>query len=257
MTSIKKPKGLRANGKHTRSNSLSPLKPPQEPSNANANEDQACSRRQERPRNSEEEPSPSAEKAPPRKRARTSLSPISGNSLPLTKENLRKHTIIASKQSMDGSSRSNKRTASARDNDDSKASTSMRYDETATQSSQKSSFTAAHYRLFILREANIIFQFKSVPDEVSTAITTVLEHNISSERKKVLSGIASNLHERFIRTLSTAAREDDCVKKFYEALSSLGYGNLQTARKAGIVPLINSRSYTSRAHFISRLGYPP
>ncbi|MCJ1463129.1 hypothetical protein MMC07_001734 [Pseudocyphellaria aurata] len=259
-----KPKGLRANASSQPvqrrtsprlrmriSNSLSSLKPPQELSNAN--EDQACPRRQKRPRNSEEEPSPSAEKAPPAKRARRSLLPISDNSLPLTKENLRKHTITASKQSMADSSRSNKRTSSARDNDESMASKSMRYQETVTQTSQKSSSTAAHYRHSILRRANIEFQFKSVPDEVSTAITTVVERDISSKRKKELAGIALKLHERFIHRLSLAAREDDYVELFYGALSSLGYGNLTMARKAdwhiGLKPQIISLNLNLDAWF--------
>ena len=241
------------------SNSLSSLKPPQKPSNVY--EDQACPRRQKRPRNSEEEePSPSDKKASPAKQARRSFSPMSYNSLPLTKEKLRKHTIIASKQSMGGTSRSNKRTVSPRDNDGSVASNSTIYEERVTQTSQNSSyssFTAAHYRLSFLCRANIIFRFKSVPDEVSTAIKAVLERDIPSERKEALSGITLKLHEDIISDLISAAREDDCTESFHVALSSLKYGKLKMRRKADIVPLINSRSYISRAHFISRLGCPP
>lgn len=239
----------------SKSHSSSSLEPPQD-SRMQVKTRMVGPRRQKRLRNSDEKPSLSAESAewkePPAKRTRRSFSP---NSLPLTIENLRKHTIITSKQSMTGGSiRSSKRTASVPENEDSIASQSVGYQETVTQTSQKSASTAAQYRHSILRRAKISFQFEAVPEDISTAVDNVLKREIPSERQEQLFLIASALHEAFVLELSIPAREDDYIEPLYHALLSLGHGNLAMRRKASILPLSYPCLYSTRANFTFRLG---
>lgn len=103
----------------------------------------------------------------------------------------------------------------------------------------------------------MVFEFEPIPNEISTAITAILERKISSERREEVSTIALGLHKSFLNILRTAAREDDCIELFYSALSSLGYDkSLVLPRKAGMIPFAQS-SHTFHAHFISRLGNLP
>lgn len=134
--------------------------------------------------------------------------------------------------------RGSKRSASkVRTGNGSTASTGTGDQDTASQVTQKSSYTAAHYRLSILAGANIIFRFLPAPEDVSTRIAAIIQRPVSEERKEELSLIAHTLHNRFAPVLSGAAREDDCIELFHQALSALGYrDSLLLPRKAGVVP---------------------
>ena len=227
-------------------NTLSSLGLQQEP--PNGCKEQVDPYQPKRRRNSEEEPQLSSEKARPEKRARKSASTVSDESQPLNAENLKDHTvregyvpILELMDSESGSirgSRGSKRSASrSRMGNGSTASTGIVDQETASQVTQKSSYTAAHYRLTILARANIIFQFQPAPKNVCTRIAAVFQRLIPKERKKELSRIAHTLHNQFAPVLSGAAREDDCLELTHQALSSLGYDDsLLLPRKAGMVP---------------------
>lgn len=203
----------------------------------NAYEDQAGTGQRKRRREREEGAPLPFEKARPEKRTRTG---VSDQSLPLTRDNLRKYTLMSSTTDKGGRSRSrgNKRTASARNDNASMASTGTGDQETASQLTQKSSYTAAHYRLSTLAGANILFQFRPAPEEIGTQIAAIVEREVTPERKKELSRIGQRLHDSFASVLSGAAREDDCVELFHEALSAMAPSDsVLLPRKAGIEPL--------------------
>ena len=117
------------------------------------------------------------------------------------------------------------------------ASTGMGDQDTPSQVTQKSSYTAAHYRLSILARAKIRFRFLPAPEDISTRIAAIIQRPVSEERKEELSRIAHTLHNQFALVLSGAAREDDCIELFHQALSALGYSDsLLLPRKAGVMP---------------------
>ena len=155
-----------------------------------------------------------------------------------------------------GRSRGNKRSASRVGIGDGSAASTGGDLETASQVTQKSSFTAAHYRNSILKAANIRFQFRLAPEDTRTRIAAIVQLEISPERKEELSRIAQKLHDDFVDVLDIAAREDDCIELFYQALSSMGYNETLTLpRKAGMVALLNP--YIFHAHSILRLAAKP
>ena len=134
-------------------------------------------------------------------------------------------------------SRGSKRSVSkVRMGDGSTASTGLGDLETSSRVTQKSSYTAAHYRLSTLAGANIVFRFSPAPENVCTRIAAIVQRPVSKGRKKELSRIAHTLHDQFAPVLSGAAREDDCIELFHQALSALGYSHsLLFPRKAGMV----------------------
>ncbi|MCJ1359526.1 MAG: hypothetical protein MMC33_009528, partial [Icmadophila ericetorum] len=121
--------------------------------------------------------------------------------------------------------------------------------ENASQVTQKSSFTAAHYRNFILKGANIRFQFRLAPEDIRTQITAIVQPEASPERKEELSRTAQKLHDDFADVLDTAAREDDCVELSYQALSSMGYSeSLTLPRKADWQPTLKPRIHPTKVN---------
>lgn len=202
-------------------------------------------RQQKRRRDSKEEIELSPGKAPPTKRARNAASATFDHPQPLNAKNLKRHTLdkgyvdVLDQMGL-GSNKSRKSRGSKRSaskvgiGNGSSASKSMGEQDTASQVTQKSSFTNAHYRLTILAGANIIFRFKPAPLDVSTKVAAIIERPISEERKKELSRIAHTIYEKFAPILEEAVREDDCIELFHEALSSLGYSDrILLRRKAG------------------------
>ena len=214
----------------------------------NGCKEQVGTYQRKRQRHSEEEPQLSPQKARPAKRARKSVSAVSDKSQPLNAKTLDSHTVREGYVDMVGlmdlesdsirGSRGSKRSASKiRMGNGSTASTSLGDLETASQVTQKSSYTAAHYRLSTLARANIVFRFSPAPEDVHTRITAIIQRPVSKERKKELSRIAHTLHDQFAPVLGGAAREDDCIELFHQALSALGYSrSLLLPRKAGMVP---------------------
>ena len=244
-------------------NTPSSLDPPQEPSTRH--EDQAYTRQRKRQRNCEGELPLPSEKARSAKRARTSGPAASDKSQPLTATTLARNTdqegyfntlaLMGSESEKGGGRRGSKRRASTRNDNASMASTSTGYPDNSSQITHKS-LSASNYRHHILKRANIRFQFRHVPEDVGARIATILERQILPERRTELSRIARTLHDSFADVLDTAAREDDCIEPFYQALSSMGYGeSLALPRKAGTVPLLASRTFC--AHLVSRLAAEP
>lgn len=147
---------------------------------------------------------------------------------------------MGSESDYGGRNRGNKRTASRVGIGNGSAASTGGDPETASQVTQKSSFTAAHYRNSILKGANIRFQFRPAPDDIRTRIAAIVKLEVSPERREELSRIAQKLHDGFVDVLETAAREDDCIELFYQALSSMGYNeSLTFPRKAGMVVLLD------------------
>ena len=135
-----------------------------------------------------------------------------------------------------GRGRGNKRTASARNDNASIASTGTGDRETASQVTQKSSYTAVHDRLSTLVGTNILFQFQPTPEEIGTQIAAIFQREVSSEKEEELSRIGQRLHDSFAPVLSGAAREDDCVELFHQALSTMTHSDsVLLPRKAGTV----------------------
>ena len=214
-------------------------------------------------RGSEEEPSPLPENTPPAKRAKST---VSDKSQPLTEELLEKHTLregyldtigpMGSEVDKVARSKGSKRSASGVGIGSGSIASTGRDPETASQVSQKSSFTAAHYRNCILKGANLNFQFRRAPENILGRITTIVRLEVSPERKEELSHLALKLYNSFADVLDIAAREDDCLELFYQALSSMGYDKCLTfPRKAGMVALLHL--CTIQAYFFSRLAAKP
>ncbi|KAF2456529.1 hypothetical protein BDY21DRAFT_53197 [Lineolata rhizophorae] len=210
--------------KRASSNTPSSLDVSQKPSNQY--EDQASTRQRKRRRNYEEKP-------PLAKRARTNVSAVSHRLLPLTAETLQSHiwlkrnnvdrdTLLerylgilepmGSEADNGGRSRGNKRSASRVGIGERSTASTGGDPETASQVIQKSSFTAAHYRNFILKGANISLQSRLVPEDIRTQISAIVQLEVSPRRKEELSCIAHKLHDDFADVLNTAAREDDCIE---------------------------------------------
>ncbi len=183
-----------------------------------------------------------AENARPRKRSRTGLQSVSERSLPLTKHNLQKHNtlLMDSEADSSGGRRPSKRSAS-RTQSDFIQSPSTVTQETASGRSQKSSGTSAHYRYTILSKARIYIHHMPTPDEIRAQIDAVIQREVSSERKEKLSSITQQLNDSFIRVVTFALGEDDCIEPLYHALSSMDHSeSLTFARKAGMVTLLLS-----------------
>ena len=228
--------------------------------NSSHNTEAATKPTNKRLRDPDEELFPSA---PSTKRAKTTGS----NGLrPLTAETLRRHTeregkvntleLMGSEAGKGLGSRGSKRAASRVGIGDGSIASTGGDPETTSQFTQKSSFTAAHYRNSILKGANIHFQFRQPPEDIRTQITTIIRPEVSPERNEELLLIGQKFHDEFANVLDTAAREDDCVELFYQVLSSMGYNeSLALPRKVGMVALLNS--YAIYAHFIHRLAAEP
>ena len=209
--------------------------------------EQVGTRQRKRRRKNEEDPQLSSEKARSAKRARNSASVVYDNPQPLNAQNLDSHTVregyVDMLELMDSEfsnipgSRGSKWSASeVRTRNGSTASSGMGDLETISQVTQKSSYTAAHYRLSILPGANIVFRFSPAPEDVYTRIAAIIQRPVSEERKKELLRIAQTLHNQFAPVLSGAAREDDCIGLFHQALSALGHSDsILLARKAGMM----------------------
>ncbi|MCJ1426156.1 hypothetical protein MMC29_004058 [Sticta canariensis] len=208
-------------------------------------------------RDPEEEPLSPTENAAPAKRAKTI---ISDEPQRLTVESLKQHTLreghldilelMDSEADKRPKSRGSKRSASRLGIGDGSIATSSRGPETASQATQKSSFTAAHYRHSILRDANIHFEFQPPPEDIHTLISAIVQLEISPERKNELSLIGKKFHEDFADVLKRASREDDCIELFYQVLSSLGYNkSLTLPRKADWQPSLKPRTRPTKLKF--------
>lgn len=102
--------------------------------------------------------------------------------------------------------------------------------------SQKSSGTAANYRHAILSKAEIHIHHMPTPEEICAQLDAIIQHEITPERKKTLSSIAQKLSNSFVKVITQASGEDDCIEPFYLALSSMDHSeSLAFQRKAGII----------------------
>ena len=145
-------------------------------------------------RDPEEELFTPADNPPPAKRAKTAAPDTPP---PLTAETLKRHTrsegYLDTLESMGSEAdkgprngRSKRSASRIGTGDDSTASTSRDL-ETTSQVTQKSSFTAAHYRHSILKAANISFQFRLLPADIRTQTTAIVQSEVSPKRKEELS----------------------------------------------------------------------
>ena len=171
----------------------------------------------------------------PAKRARSSGSLVTSSQQPLTRRNLREHTRMAS-NTRRGSKRGSKlSTSSGRDLDSLTQSRSTEQ-EASSQMSQKSSFSNARYRLEVLANANIIFRFHSVPQHIHVRINSIVRRKPSTERVSEIANIGKAFHCEFVKILSVAAREDDCIELINQALFKMDKEKrFSFPRKAGIV----------------------
>ena len=141
----------------------------------------------------------------------------SKKSQPLTAENLRKHTehegklnileLTDSEVDKGPECKGSKRSASGVGIGDGFTTSTVGNQEATSQVTQKSSFTAAHYRNTVLKGANIHFQFQLPPEVIYTQIADIVQLKPSSKRKKELSLIGQKFHDDFAEVLDTAARE--------------------------------------------------
>ena len=174
----------------------------------------------------------------PAKRPRTNLQSVSNRSFPLTKHNLQKHNTLVMGSESD-SARGSKRPAS-RSRTESVQSASMPTEQTASVRSQKLSGTSANYRHTILSKAGIHGHHMPTPEEICAQIDAIIHHEVTPERKEMLSCIAQQLSDRFVQVITQASGEDDCIEPFYHALSSMDHSeSVAFQRKAGIVSLFN------------------
>lgn len=148
----------------------------------------------------------------PAKRAKTA---VSDRSQPLTAEILERHTLregyfdtleLMGLEAGKGSgSKRSKRSAS-------QVGISISGDlETVSHVTQKSSLTAAHYRNSVLEDVNVCFPFRRAPEDIRTRITTIVQAEVSLERKEELSLIAQKLQDRFARDLGSAVGQTIAV----------------------------------------------
>lgn len=205
-------------------------------------------------RDSEEELFTPAESPPLAKRAKRAKTVVPDTQPALTAETLERHThsegyldtleLMGSEADKRPRNGWSKRSASRVGLRDGSVASTSRDLETTSQVTQKSSFTAAHYRHFILEAANIRFQFRLPPEDIRTQITTIVQPKVSPVREEELLIIGRKFYDDFADGLDNAARED-CVELFYQVLSSLGYNeNLALPRKAGIVDLLSPYTFS-------------
>ena len=216
-------------------NTLSSLALLQEPFNVHQDQDAASTRQRKRLRGSEDE------QWHPAKRPQTNLQPVSDRSFPLTKHNLQKHNAVLMGSEADSARgrRQSERPAS-RARNESVQSASTPTEQTALVRSQKSSGTSANYRHAILSKAGIHVHRMPTPKEICAQIDAIIQRKVIPEREETLSCIAQQLRDRFVKVITQASGEDDCIEPFYHALSSMDHSeSLAFQRKAGIVSLLN------------------
>ena len=110
----------------------------------------------------------------------------------------------------------------------------------STTISQRASGSAVHYRWNILSEVRISVCSKPLPEAITLQIDKVFGREISGKRREDLQCIAKHLCNDFVRVLSGASQEDDCVAPIKRALLSMdSRKNFTCARKAGIALLSN------------------
>lgn len=209
-------------------------------------------------RDPEEETALPDEYVPPGKRAKQTAS---NTSQPLTAECLKRHTLhegylerlelMNSKADQGSESRGSKMSALGdRIHGDTTSTISRGLESLSlSQVTQKSSFTAAHYRKSILEGVNVYFQFRLPPEDIHARITAIVQLDISPAREEELLIIGRKFHDDFVIVLNEAAREDDCVELFYQALSSMRDNeNLTLPRKAGIVQFLSPYAFSRSFH---------
>lgn len=109
------------------------------------------------------------------------------------------------------------------------------YPVTDSAKSQKSSYTASHYRWAILERARIRITSRPPPEEIQKQIDAILE-KASPQREQPLNNIGKALCDDFAVVLDTAAGEDDCIELLWSALSSMDELKLLALpRKAGMI----------------------
>ena len=214
---------------------------------SNRCKEQAGPHQRKQRRNSEEKSELSSEKARPAKRARNSVSTVSDKPQPLDAKSLERHTVregcVDMLERMDsesgnirGSRGSNRSSSRSQTEHSSTASAGVGDLKIASQVTQKSCYTAAHYRLSILAGVNIIFRFHPAQEYLCTRVDAVVQCPVIEERKEELSRIAHALHNQFAAILGGEAGEDDCIEPFHQTLSALSYDKgLLLPRKAGMM----------------------
>jgi hypothetical protein len=173
----------------------------------------------------------------PSKRVRRDLQSVSESSQPLTKANLKKLDRLTTSGTSDGmDTTTSEKGARKRRSLSRQSSSADMNQETASVQSQRSSYTAAHYRWVTLSNARIFIHPGSLPEDIQPRINAVIKRRISEKRKCELSRIAENLCNDFIDVLNGASREDDCVEPIHRALSSMDSSSrkFNFPRKAGI-----------------------
>ena len=108
--------------------------------------------------------------------------------------------------------------------------------EASTQRSQKTSCTAASYRFTNLESARICIEVELPLEEVQESIKAVVQSDIPPARKELLTKLAKNFCDDFLKILPGAAGKDDCITVLYKALSCMFPGDkYMHSRKAGTV----------------------
>ena len=172
-----------------------------------------------------------------RKKLRRDQQSVSEPGQPLTRANLKKFNKLVGSGTSDGMDPpASEKGARKRRSSSRQSSTADMDQETASVQSQRSSYTAAHYRWVNLSNVRIFIRPGSLPEEIRPRVNAVIQRRISEERKCELSHIAGNLCKDFLHVLNGASREDDCVEPIHRALSSMdSSGKFNFPRKAGIV----------------------
>lgn len=134
-------------------------------------------------------------------------------------------TQISGRASRSQSRRSSSRRSTATDPDR----------EASTQRSQKTSCTAASYRFTGLGSARIYVESGLPPQEIQDRINAVVRGEIPRGREKLLTKLAKEFCDDFLKILPGAAGEDDCVELLYKTLSSIfPVDKFMHSRKAGM-----------------------
>ena len=120
--------------------------------------------------------------------------------------------------------------------------------DTASQSSLKSSYSQSDYRMINLDRARIVIRHKGLPEHIQSRVDSIIQPETSEEMKSILFSIADSLCDAFPVVLEVASREDDSVEIIYRALESMDTELFSKVfafrRKAGIVDLFyNSVSF--------------
>lgn len=95
----------------------------------------------------------------------------------------------------------------------------------------RSSHTTANYRYKHLAAAHVYIH-TDPPDHIQTAINSIIEADISGDRRVKLGNIAKELYEACKKTIQGAANEDDFVVLFYTALKAMSPNNTTLRAKA-------------------------